>query len=95
MLQGGNFIVRRSALEAIGGFNTDIDFYGEDTDIARRMQEAGRIKFTFRLPMLSSGRRMAKEGLIATGLRYAVNYMWILLFKRPFHTKSTDVRFLG
>ena len=95
MLQGGNFIVRRSALEAIGGFNTDIDFYGEDTDIARRMQEAGRIKFTFGLPMYSSGRRMAKEGLVATGLRYAVNYMWILFFKRPFHTKSTDVRFLG
>jgi len=95
MLQGGNFIVRRSALEAIGGFNTDIDFYGEDADIARRMQEAGRIKFTFRLPMFSSGRRMAKEGLIATGLRYAVNYMWILLLKRPFHTKSTDIRFVG
>ena len=95
MLQGGNFIVKRSALEAIGGFNTDIDFYGEDTDIARRMQEAGRIKFTFRLPMFSSGRRMAKEGLVATGLRYAVNYMWILLFKKPFHTKSTDIRFVG
>lgn len=95
MLQGGNFILRRSALEAIGGFNTDIDFYGEDTDIARRMQEAGRIKFTFRLPMYSSGRRVAKEGLVTTGLRYALNYMWILLFKRPFHTKSTDVRFLA
>jgi len=95
MLQGGNFIVRRSALEAIGGFNTDIDFYGEDTDIARRMQEAGRIKFTFRLPMYSSGRRVAKEGLVTTGMRYAVNYIWILLFKRPFHTKSTDIRFVG
>jgi len=95
MLQGGNFVVRRSALEAIGGFDTDIDFYGEDTDIARRMQDAGRIIFTFRLPMYSSGRRLAKEGLVATGLRYAVNYMWILFFKRPFHTKSTDIRFLG
>jgi len=95
MLQGGNFIVRRSALEAIGGFNTDIDFYGEDTDIARRMQEAGRIKFTFRLPMYSSGRRMAKEGLVSTGMRYAVNYVWILFFKRPFTTKSTDIRFVG
>ncbi len=95
MLQGGNFVVKRSALEAIGGFNTDIDFYGEDTDIARRMQEAGRIKFTFRLPMYSSGRRLAKEGFLATGVRYAVNYLWILFFKRPFHTKSTDIRFLG
>ncbi|OPY70061.1 MAG: putative glycosyltransferase EpsJ [Syntrophorhabdaceae bacterium PtaU1.Bin034] len=92
MLQGGNFVVRRTALDAIGGYNTDIDFYGEDTDIARRMQKAGRIKFTFLLPMYSSGRRVAKEGLFATGLRYAVNYFWILIFKRPFTTRSTDIR---
>ena len=57
------------------------------------MQEAGRIKFTFRLPMYSSGRRVAKEGLFATGLRYAVNYLWIILFKRPYHNESTDIRF--
>ncbi len=93
MLQGGNFVVRKSALEAIGGYDRSIDFYGEDTDIARRMQKAGRIKFTFRLPMYSSGRRMAKEGLFATGLRYALNYLWIIFFKRPFNTRSTDIRF--
>lgn len=95
MLQGGNFVVRRSALEAIGGYDTRIEFYGEDTDVARRMQKTGRIKFTFRLPMYSSGRRMAKEGLFVTGLRYAVNYLWIIFLKRPYHTESTDVRFQG
>jgi len=92
MLQGGNFVVRTWTLDRIGGFDTTIDFYGEDTDIARRIQGLGRIKFTFRLPMYSSGRRMAKEGLIATGFRYAVNYLWILIFKKPFTTKSTDIR---
>jgi glycosyltransferase involved in cell wall biosynthesis len=93
MLQGGNFILRRSALEAIGGYDRSIDFYGEDTDIARRMQKAGRIKFTFRLPMYSSGRRMAREGLFTTGLRYALNYLWVISFGKPFHTRSTDIRF--
>lgn len=92
MLQGGNFVLRKSALEKIGGYNTDIDFYGEDTDIARRMQDAGRVKFTFSLPMYSSGRRLAKEGVFATGLRYAVNYIWVLTFKRPYTHTSTDVR---
>jgi glycosyltransferase involved in cell wall biosynthesis len=92
MLQGGNFVVRRSALEAIGGYDTNIDFYGEDTDIARRMQKAGRVKFTFGLPMYSSGRRMAKEGLFYTGVRYALNYLWVIFLKRPFHTRSTDIR---
>lgn len=92
MIQGGNFVLRRSALDRIGGFDTSIDFYGEDTDVARRMQAAGRIKFTFGLTMLSSGRRMAKEGFFATGLRYSLNYIWVLVFKRPFHTESTDIR---
>jgi glycosyltransferase involved in cell wall biosynthesis len=92
MLQGGNFVLRKSALDKVGGYNTDIDFYGEDTDIARRIQQAGYVKFTFKLPMYSSGRRMVKEGLFATGFRYAMNYMWVLIFKKPFTYASTDVR---
>jgi len=41
MVQGGNFVLRRDALEKIGGFDTTIAFYGEDTDIARRMNQVG------------------------------------------------------
>ena len=37
MLQGGNYVVKRSAMESIGGYDTNIIFYGEDTDIARRI----------------------------------------------------------
>ena len=51
MVQGGNFVLRRDGLEKIGGFNTAISFYGEDTDIARRMSRVGKVKFTFRLKM--------------------------------------------
>jgi cellulose synthase/poly-beta-1,6-N-acetylglucosamine synthase-like glycosyltransferase len=39
MLQGGNFVVRKSALQKIGGFDTSIEFYGEDTDVARRLSK--------------------------------------------------------
>ena len=35
---GGNFAVRRWALDRIGGFDTSIDFHGEDTNIARRFR---------------------------------------------------------
>ena len=91
MLQGGNFVVRRSALEKIDGFNTEIKFYGEDTDLARRLQKQGYIKFTFSLFMNSSGRRLKREGLVASGWRYAVNYFWILFFKRPFHCEAEKV----
>lgn len=92
MVQGGNFICRRSALEQVGGFDTSIPFYGEDTDIAQRLHRIGRVKFTFRLPIYASGRRLAAEGLIATGARYAVNYFWVIIFRRPFTQASTDIR---
>jgi glycosyltransferase involved in cell wall biosynthesis len=92
MVQGGNFVCRRWALEQIGGFDTTIAFYGEDTDIARRLSRVGRVKFTFGLPIYASGRRLAAEGLIATGARYALNYFWVLLRGRPFTQTSTDIR---
>jgi glycosyltransferase involved in cell wall biosynthesis len=95
MLQGGNFVVKRSALEEIGGYNKDIEFYGEDTDVARRLQKSGYMKFTFRLKMLSSGRRLAEEGRLVSGLRYGVNYFWVLFSGRPFSKKSTYIRVTG
>ena len=65
MLQGGNFVVRRTALEQIGGYNPLFSFYGEDTDLARRLNAVGAVKFTFRLPALSSGRRLHRGGAAA------------------------------
>jgi glycosyltransferase involved in cell wall biosynthesis len=90
--QGGNFVCRRTALERVGGFNTKIDFYGEDTDIGYRLSAVGNVVFTLRLPMYSSGRRLAHEGVVTTGARYALNHFWVLLFKHPFTKTSTDVR---
>src|SRR5579875_1826902 len=68
MVQGGNFILTRAALDAIGGFDTSISFYGEDTDIARRVSAVGKVRFTFRLKMLSSARRLKREGILTTAL---------------------------
>jgi glycosyltransferase involved in cell wall biosynthesis len=92
VVQGGNFIVRRSALEKIGGYDTNIIFYGEDTDIARRMSKIGKVKFTFSLPIYTSGRRLAKEGLITTAGRYMLNYFWMTFAGRPLHKKYADLR---
>jgi glycosyltransferase involved in cell wall biosynthesis len=47
---GGSFAVRKHILEKIGGFNTNIKFYGEDTDISIRISKEGPIAF---LPDLS------------------------------------------
>jgi glycosyltransferase involved in cell wall biosynthesis len=92
MLQGGNFIIRRAALQTIGGFNTDIDFYGEDSDLARRLHKVGPVKFTFNLPIYASGRRLANEGALTMALRYGLNYFWMIFLKRPFNKTSADIR---
>jgi glycosyltransferase involved in cell wall biosynthesis len=91
MLQGGNFILKRIHLEKIGGFDTSIEFYGEDTDIARRIQKTGRVKFSFLLPMRTSGRRLSKEGILATSSKYIINHFWIIIFKKPFKHRHTYV----
>ncbi len=92
MLQGGNFVVRRTALLRAGGFDTSIEFYGEDTDIGRRIGKLGKVKWTFALPMYSSGRRFAQQGLLASGMLYAVNFLSVTFLKRPFSKKHVDVR---
>lgn len=92
MLQGGNFIVRRTALEQIGGYNPRFSFYGEDTDLARRLLAVGGVKFTFKLPALSSGRRLTEEGMVRIGVRYAMNFIWATFFHRPFTDKWNDIR---
>lgn len=92
MLQGGNFIVRREALEKIGGYNLDIYFWGEDTDLARRLNKVGKVKFTFKLPMYASGRRLKAEGIWKMGIKYPLNYFSTIFFKRPVSKKVEDYR---
>lgn len=92
MVQGGNFVLRREALGAIGGFNLAISFYGEDTDIARRMNRVGDVRFTFDLKMFSSARRLKKEGMFTTAGRYSINYLWTTFLKRPFTEEYMDIR---
>lgn len=92
MLQGGNFIVRREAMEKIGDFNTNIEFYGEDTDLGRRINKIGKVKWTFALPMYSSGRRFVKEGIFMTGWNYALNFLSIVFLRKPATMKHVDIR---
>ena len=92
MVQGGNFVVSRAALKRIGGYDVSITFYGEDTDIARRLHEVGPVLFTFDLKMFSSARRLKHEGMFTIAARYSINYLWTIFFKRPFTREHIDVR---
>jgi glycosyltransferase involved in cell wall biosynthesis len=92
MIQGGNFVLKSEALKQIGGFDTTIAFYGEDTDIARRMNRMGKVRFTFGLKMYSSARRMKNEGMTRIAVRYTINYFWTTFRKKPFSKEYEDHR---
>lgn len=92
ILQGGNFIVRKWAWEQMGAANSDFSFYGEDTELCRKLFKLGNVKFSLELLIYASGRRLKEEGLIKTGGLYVINYFSVLFFKRPATKKYQDVR---
>jgi cellulose synthase/poly-beta-1,6-N-acetylglucosamine synthase-like glycosyltransferase len=92
LLQGGNFVVRRDALVRAGGYDTTITFYGEDIDVAKRMSKIGKVKWTFGLPVYSSGRRLKSEGILRSAMRYTINNWWMTFFGKPFTHQYKDIR---
>ncbi|MDE2459049.1 MAG: glycosyltransferase family 2 protein [Rhodospirillales bacterium] len=92
MLQGGNFVVKRSAMLKLGNPDLRFSFYGEDTDMANRLSKVGTVKFTFRLPAQSSGRRLVGEGVFTIGIRYTMNFIWATFRKKPFTEDWQDIR---
>jgi len=92
MAVGGNFAISRYALEKMQGFDTSIDFYGEDTDIARRASRFGHVKFKFDFIMPTSGRRLSGQGVLKTMILYIFNFFTEVLFKRPVTKKYIDIR---
>jgi len=92
VFHGGNFAARKQTLEAIGGFDTSIEFYGEDTNIARRLREAGDVRFVRDFWVSSSTRRFVSEGLVVTGVRYLANYLSEIFLKKPVTKSYKDIR---
>ncbi len=92
MVLGGNFIVRRSAIDAIGGFDPAVAFYGEDMTLAKRLSVEGKTIFRMNFWGLTSARRFVKEGYVKTNMHYVMNYVWPVLFGKPYHQQYTDIR---
>jgi glycosyltransferase involved in cell wall biosynthesis len=92
MAVGGNFAARRDALFKIGGFDTTISFFGEDTDIARRLSSVGKVSFKLSLVMYTSARRLDAEGFITTTVRYILNFASQVVLKKPLTTEYRDIR---
>lgn len=92
MIVGGNFVAKKSAILEIGGFDTTIAFYGEDTDIARRLSKVGKVLFKNKLSMETSARRFKGEGFVSTGWRYIINFTSITTKGKPTTDEYNDIR---
>lgn len=92
MMVGGNFAIRRRVLEAMGGFDRTIEFYGEDVDIGRRAARYGRVLFSPAFVMPTSGRRMTKQGFVKMAGIYFANYLSIMMRGKPATKRYEDIR---
>ncbi len=92
MVLGGNFVARKWALEKMGGFDKNIAFYGEDTNIAWRLHQYGKVLFRMDFYVMSSGRRLLHEGLLKTYVVYSLNYLWGVWFRKPLTKRYRDIR---
>jgi glycosyltransferase involved in cell wall biosynthesis len=92
ILYGGNFGVRRSALDAIGGFDVSIEFHGEDTNLARRLVSRGRVVLAPECYLYTSARRYRAMGTGRVFRLYVRNFWSELAFGRPKDASHLDVR---
>jgi glycosyltransferase involved in cell wall biosynthesis len=89
---GGNFAVRRSALERIGGFDRSIEFHGEDTNLGRRLTPLGAIQVARECWVWTSARRYKTMGKGTVFSLYVRNFWSEILRHRPSDDDHLDVR---
>jgi glycosyltransferase involved in cell wall biosynthesis len=91
MAIGGNFAIRRDVLQNMGGFDTSIAFYGDDTNIARMAHRFGRVSFARDFVMQTSGRRFVQQGFVKVGFLYVINCLSVIMTQRPITQRYTDL----
>lgn len=79
ILLGGNIFVSAYLLEGIGGFNTNLTFYGDDIDLAIKLSKHGKIKFTSSLTIKTSSRRFKSIGFWQVNKKYQSVFKDLLL----------------
>lgn len=92
MVLGASFVAKRSVLLKIGGFDESVAFYGEDTNIARRLHKVGKVKFMRKAFVNSSARRIEAEGMLKIGLKYGFNFLSEVLRHKPLTKEYKDYR---
>lgn len=83
IMPAANAWFRRTSLEAIGGFNSSIEFYGDDAHTAALLGKRGRIIYDPKVVVETSARRFNNGRIIVTVGRYIINYLSMWTIKKP------------
>jgi glycosyltransferase involved in cell wall biosynthesis len=75
---GGNTFMKAEALERAGGFNTNLTFYGDDTDVPKRLSRFGKCIFDPNLVSATSVRRYKEHGHIKLTLTYWKHFFKVI-----------------
>ncbi len=89
---GGNMIFRKDILDKMLWFDTNIKFYWEDTNAARRASKFAKCKFALNLVMPTSARRLNKQWTIKTIYIYVCNFFSEVINKKPYTSDYEDFR---
>ncbi len=89
-LVGSNMAVRRLVALEAGGFDITYNL-ASDIAFSWQMKRYGRVKFIRRLRVLTSARRF-QAAPVREGLRYGLNFAWMVIFRRPLIWHFTPVR---
>jgi len=84
LIIGGNTAIKKEVLYKIKGFDTSVKFWGEDVLLAFRLAKVGKVVFSKKLKVYTSGRRFKNDGYLKTIIRYFLNYFWLYFFNKPF-----------
>ena len=74
------------------GFDKAIEFYGDDTNIARQASKFGNVKFSLSFVMPTSARRFSEETTLKTAAIYILNFISIVILHKPATKIYKDIR---
>jgi glycosyltransferase involved in cell wall biosynthesis len=87
-----NLAVRAESYRKIGGIDTSVEFYGDDTNLTRRLSKVGKVIFPYNYFIYASARRFNNEGFLMTTFRYAINFVSEVFIHKPVTKGYTEIR---
>ncbi|SKA13179.1 glycosyltransferase family A protein [Sediminibacterium ginsengisoli] len=91
ILIGGNAFIRAGLLEAAGGYNTALTFYGDDIDLGGRLCRFGSVAYSPAITLPSSARRYHTSGFWKVNRKYQSCFWKTIRSRHPlFDTIETE-----